>query len=165
LHEIAPQAVLYLGGTHHAEVTAALDQAGVSALRLTGIEIASAHPALGRAADLEGWIGLDTIDPANRVFAQFSAAFSARYKRDASHAYAAVGYDMGRLLAAVLAVVRPPSPEGVRAGLDTTRMVQSATGKAGTVISFARYDHRGFKGDPFVLVRVEDAGITPISQR
>ncbi len=163
LRRLLPDAVLYLGGWNHEVVDRACKAAGISPLRLTGSEIIHAHSVLGRATTLEGWIGTSLVDPANRAFLKFVRAFETRYRRRADHAYAAVGYDIGRILSLVLSVVRPPSPEGVRAGLDRLRMVPSASGAAGTVISFAPYDHRGFKGDPLVLSCVRNHTLVPLN--
>ncbi|MFM0394916.1 hypothetical protein [Paraburkholderia phytofirmans] len=76
----------------------------------------------------------------------------------AGHAYAVLGYDTAR----VLAIVRPPSPAAVSAGLNKSRMVPSATNAAGTVISFVRYDRRGFRSDPFVLRQVVRGKVRPL---
>ena len=162
LRGVQADAVIYIGGHEHAAVRQAVEAAGLKALLLTGIEITRAHPIHGDAATLEGWTGLAATDPNNHTFRNFVHAFAERHGRSADHVLAALGYDMGRLLGAVLAVVRPPSPQGVRVGLDRMRMVLAATGRAGTVISFAPYDHRGFKGDPFILARVRDGELEPL---
>jgi len=162
LNDARADAVIYVGGNGHAGIDASLKQAGLNALKLTGIEITSAHPALGACA-LDGWIGLDMVDDSNPTFQRFSQAFSQRYGRSGDHAYAALGYDMGHVLAMTLAIVRPPSPAGVTAGLNKLRMVPAATGAAGTVISFARYDRRGFRGDPFVLRQAVDGKLRPLA--
>ncbi|RJG00676.1 ABC transporter substrate-binding protein [Noviherbaspirillum sedimenti] len=145
------EVLIYLGGEHHAEINEVLASIGWNPLRLTGLELAKRHPVFGKASSLEGWGGVEAVHPENKVFQRFVQAFESRYGRKADHAYAAVGYDIGRMIAATLATVRPPSPEGVRSGLDQVRMMLSAVGVPGTVISFARYDHRGFKGDPYLL--------------
>jgi branched-chain amino acid transport system substrate-binding protein len=161
LKDARADAVIYVGGNRHADIDAALRNAGLDLLKLTGIEIAAARLALD-APTLDGWVGLDMIDETNPTFLRFSKAFSQRYGRSADHAYAALGYDIGRVLAMTLAIVRPPSPAGMSAGLNKLRMVPAATGAAGTVISFARYDRRGFRGDPFVLRQVVQGKLRPL---
>jgi hypothetical protein len=43
------------------------------------------------------------------------------------------------------------NPRGVKGGLEQVRMLPAAMGAPGTVIGFAPYDHRGYKGDYLVL--------------
>ena len=40
---------------------------------------------------------------------------------------------------------------------------EDASGAAGTVISFAPHDHRGFKGDPLVLSCVRNHTLLPLT--
>jgi len=163
LKRLAPQAVLYVGGWEHAQVDAALQQAGLSPLRLTGTELTHAHALLGHADALEGWTGLDLVDRQGRLFQRFATAFEKRHGRRADHVYATLGYDFGQLLALTHAFIRPPTPDGLRGGLDRVRVLPSATGKAGTVISFASWDRRGFKGDPLILSTVRGGETLPVA--
>lgn len=153
-------ALIYLGGYAHAEIDAALADSDWHPIRLTGTEIR--HQAdHGADSSLEGWSGLDTIDPANDVFRDFQTRFKARFAREAHHTRAAQGYDIGRIIGRVLTDIRPPSPEGMRNGLDRVRMAPSAVGTRGTVISFSPYDHRGLKNHPHLLVQVRNGKKVP----
>ena len=62
----------------------------------------------------------------------------------------AIGYDIGRTLARGLAMMAPSTPDGLRAGLEKVRLLPSAAGRAGTVISFARNQRRGYNGNYLV---------------
>ena len=44
-------------------------------------------------------------------------------------------------------MAKPLSRDGLRAALERVRRLPSATGSPGTLISFAPYERRGFKGD------------------
>ena len=106
-------------------------------------------------ADFEGWVGLDQIHEGNEHFQDVLARFEKRFGRRPFHAYAALGFDHGVVVADALARMRPPSPQGFTDALERTRMVSACIGGPGTVISFGPHDHRGYKGDYVVLRTIE----------
>jgi len=67
-------------------------------------------------------------------------------------------YDMGRALAEGIAFARPVSPEGLRRGLERVRMLPATMGAPGTVIGFGSYDHRGYKGSDYLVLRTVHNG-------
>lgn len=106
--------------------------------------------------DFEGWVGLDQIHERNETFQGVLDRFEARFGRRPFHAYTALGFDHGQVVAGTLARMRVPSPEGFKAALERTRMVPACIGAPGTVISFGPYDNRGYKGDYITVRTVED---------
>ncbi|MFN2539695.1 MAG: ABC transporter substrate-binding protein [Mycobacteriales bacterium] len=107
-------------------------------------------------ADFEGWVGLDQIHEGNQHFQDVLARFEKRFGRRPFHAYTALGFDHGVVVADALARMKPPSPQGFTNALERTRMVSACIGGPGTVISFGAHDHRGYKGDYIVLRTVRD---------
>jgi hypothetical protein len=64
-------------------------------------------------------------------------------------------FDTGQLLANGIGKDRPLSPDGVRKGLETVKMLPAASGGAGTLLGFAPFVHRPWIGsDYLVLSRV-----------
>ncbi|WP_293046226.1 ABC transporter substrate-binding protein [Mycobacterium sp.] len=110
----------------------------------------------------EGWIGLDQIHENNEHFQAVLDRFEARYGRRPFHAYTALGFDHGAVVADVLAGLRPPSPAGFKAGLERIRVKPACIGAPGTVISFGPHDNRGYKGEYIVLRTVRDGVEQPM---
>jgi branched-chain amino acid transport system substrate-binding protein len=110
----------------------------------------------------EGWVGLDQIHEGNEHFQAVLDRFEARFDRRPFHAYTALGFDHGAVVADVLAGLRPPSPAGFKAGLERIRFKQSCVGAPGTVISFGPHDNRGYKGEYIVLRTVLDGVEQPV---
>jgi len=86
------------------------------------------------------------------------SGFLTRYSRRFGGAppvccYPAHMYDMGRAIAEGIALARPVSPEGLRRGLERVRMLPATMGAPGTVIGFGPYDHRGYKGSDYLVLR------------
>lgn len=104
----------------------------------------------------EGWVGLDQIHEGNTHFQDVLDRFEKRYGRRPFHAYTALGYDHGAVVAHVLADLRPPSPAGFKAGLERVRYLPACIGAPGTVISFGPHDNRGYKGEYITLRTVGD---------
>jgi len=104
----------------------------------------------------EGWTGLDQIHEENEHFQAVLDRFEARFGRRPFHAYTALGFDHGAVVADVLAGLRPPSPAGFKAGLERIRVKPACIGAPGTVISFGPHDNRGYKGEYIVLRTVRD---------
>jgi branched-chain amino acid transport system substrate-binding protein len=110
----------------------------------------------------EGWVGLDQIHEDNEYFQAVLDRFEARFGRRPFHAYTALGFDHGAVVADVLAQLRPPSPAGFKAGLERLRVKPACVGAPGTVISFGPHDNRGYKGEYIVLRTVQDGVEQPL---
>ncbi len=101
---------------------------------------------------LEGWVGVDLPHEKNPVFTAFLDRYVKRYGGPRPFGcYPAHMYDIGRALAEAIGRARPVTPKGVKRGLEQVRMLPATMGGPGTVIGFAPYDHRGYKGDYLVL--------------
>ncbi len=101
---------------------------------------------------LEGWVGVDLPHEENPVFRAFLDRYVKRFGGPRPFGcYPAHLYDIGRALAEAIGRARPVTPKGVKAGLEQVRMLPATMGGPGTVIGFAPYDHRGYKGDYLVL--------------
>ncbi|MGI9164691.1 MAG: ABC transporter substrate-binding protein [Mycobacterium sp.] len=111
-------------------------------------------PYAGLIDNFEGWVGVDQFDERNRVFTDLLDRFEKRFGRRPVHCYLAQGYDMGNVVAHGLATAKPHSRDGLRRSLETLRRLDAAAGGPGNHISFARYDHRGYKGDYIVMRKV-----------
>ena len=97
-------------------------------------------------------MGVDLPHEGNPVFLGFLERYVKRFGGPRPlGCYPAHMYDIGRALAEGIAAARPVNPKGVKAGLETVRMLPATMGAPGTVIGFAPYDHRGYKGEYLVL--------------
>jgi len=124
---------------------------------LTAMGTTGDRPLASMLSDFEGWVGLDQIHERNETFRSMLDRFEKRYGRRPFHAYSALGYDHGNVVASALARMKPPSPKGFKAALERTRMLPACIGGPGTMISFGPYDHRGYKGD-FIVFRTVRGG-------
>lgn len=113
----------------------------------------SEHPEL-----LEGWVGVDQIHEGNETFGAVLDRFERKHGRRPFHCYASCGYDLGQSVALALSRAKTHTPEGVKEGLESIRMLPAATGGPGTVISFGTHDRRGFKGTDYVVLRTVKDG-------
>ncbi|WP_328354908.1 ABC transporter substrate-binding protein [Mycobacterium sp. NBC_00419] len=111
-------------------------------------------PYVGLIDNFEGWVGVDQFDERNRVFTDMLDRFEKRFGRRPMHCYTAQGYDMGNVVAHGLASAKPLTRDGLRRSLESVRRLDAAAGGPGNHISFARYDHRGYKGDYIVMRQI-----------
>lgn len=100
----------------------------------------------------EGWAGIDFFAESNEIFVSMLDAFEQAHGRRPTHAYAALGWDLGSAIAEAFALAPRWDPEGIRQGLENVRMLPAALGLPGNVISFGPFDHRGYKGQ-YVVIR------------
>lgn len=114
---------------------------------------------------LEGWVGVDLPHEGNPVFTGFMERYVARFGGDRPfNCYPAHFYDIGRVLAEGIARARPVTPAGLKRGLEQVRMVPAAMGGPGTVLGFAPYDHRGYKGPDYLVLRGVKDGVEGLAQ-
>ena len=84
---------------------------------------------------------------------QVLAAVRTRLGADAPPGmFAAVGYDLGQLIAEGLARAPELTAEGVRDGLELVKQVPAAEGRAGTTLGFGHWD-RGALHGPYLVLR------------
>ena len=142
-------ALVYLGlGLVGTAVARARTQAGwdapaaMNTAGLRGYDPEYAH-------EIDGWVYVDMIADDNPVLARFLA----RVGMDSVPGlFAAVGYDLGLLVAEGLARAPELTREGVRDGLELVKLVPSAEGRAGTTLGFGHWD-RGALHGPYLVLR------------
>ena len=106
------------------------------------------------AREIEGWVYLDMIADDNAVL----AGVHARLGADAVPGlFAAVGYDLGQLIAEGLARAPELTAEGVRDGLELVKQLPAAEGRAGTTLGFGHWDRGALHGPYLVLRQWRDA--------
>jgi ABC-type branched-subunit amino acid transport system substrate-binding protein len=157
LRQVGPDALVYMGyGMLAAKglLRRALDELAWDPPRIMG----TAFMFYLMGFDLfEGWVGIDQLDPSNRLVQHFYDAFVARYGAEPPmwpNAIPVLAYDTARVL--VEGLFRAPilSGPGLKAGLETIRFMPSATGGAHTHIACSPYEHGMFRGDWLLYGRV-----------
>ncbi len=106
------------------------------------------------AEGLEGWHGVDQLgeDGANPNYDAMLARFEARFGRVSRNVVVALGYDTARAAMLGIANASIAVPAEVKAGLEMIKWMPCTNGGPGCYVTFAPYDHRGYKGD-FLTVR------------
>lgn len=106
------------------------------------------------AEGLEGWHGVDQLgeDGANPNYEAMLARYTARFGRTSRNVVVALGYDTARAAMLGIANASIAVPAEVKAGLEQIKWMPCANGGPGCYVTFAPYDHRGYKGD-FLTVR------------
>lgn len=145
----------------HRHLVAAMQEIDWTPARLMVCNFVAAIPDFDGPEAFEGWIGVDQFDEANPVFRQMVDDFEARFGRRGGHTYMAIGYDIGRTLARGLSMMAPSTPDGLRAGLEKVRLLPAAAGGAGTVISFAKNQRRGYNGN-YLVRRTVEKGVNKV---
>jgi len=162
LRQVDPDALVYMGyGMLAAKglLREALDELGWDPPRIMG----TAFMFYLMGFDLfEGWVGIDQLDPSNRLVQHFYDAFVARYGAEPPmwpNAIPVLAYDTARVL--VEGLFRAPilSGPGLKAGLETIRFLPSATGGAHTHIACSPYEHGMFRGDWLLYGRVTNGAL------
>ena len=162
LRQVGPDALVYMGyGMLAAKglLRAALDELAWDPPRIMG----TAFMFYLMGFDLfEGWVGIDQLDPSNRLVQHFYDAFVARYGAEPPmwpNAIPVLAYDTARVL--VEGLFRAPilSGPGLKAGLETIRFLPSATGGAHTHIACSPYEHGMFRGDWLLYGRVTNGAL------
>jgi ABC-type branched-subunit amino acid transport system substrate-binding protein len=98
---------------------------------------------------IDGWVYLDMVADDNPVLADVRT----RLGGDAPPGmFAAVGYDLGQLVAEGLARAPELTRDGVREGLELVKLVPAAEGRAGTTLGFGHWD-RGALHGPYLVLR------------
>ena len=151
-------AFAYVGmGGQFKQLASAFRKIDWNPTRMTGMTLVGANPGFDGPAQYEGWTGLEQFHEGNSTFQSMVAAFKRRFNRDGAHTWAAHGYDEGRLTALALGLASPPSPAGIAKAFERIRMLPAAVGGPGNHVSFGPFDHRGYKGDFFVIRRIVNA--------
>jgi hypothetical protein len=106
------------------------------------------------AEGLEGWHGVDQLgeEGANPNYEAMLERFEARFGRVSRNVVVALSYDTARAAVLGIANARIATPEEVKAGLEKIKWMPCTNGGPGCYLTFAEYDHRGYKGD-FLTIR------------
>jgi hypothetical protein len=78
--------------------------------------------------------------------------FGKRFGRLSRNVVVALGYDTARAAMLGIANASIPVPAEVKAGLEQIKWMPCTNGGPGCYLTFAPYDHRGYKGD-FLTIR------------
>lgn len=111
------------------------------------------------AEGLEGWHGVDQLgeDGTNPNYNAVLERFERRFGRVSSNVVVALGYDTARAAMLGIANASIPVPSEVKVGLEQIKWMPCANGGPGCYLTFAPYDHRGYKGD-FLTIRKLSGG-------
>ncbi len=106
------------------------------------------------AEGLEGWHGVDQLgeDGTNPNYEAMMRRFEARFGRSSKNVVVALAYDTARAAIHGIANALIATPEEVKNGLEKVKWMPCTNGGPGTYVTFAPYDHRGYKGD-FLTIR------------
>jgi ABC-type branched-subunit amino acid transport system substrate-binding protein len=106
------------------------------------------------AEGLEGWHGVDQLgeDGANPNYTAMLSRFETRFGRLSRNVVVALAYDSARVAMAGIGNALIPTPKQVKEGVERIKWMPATNGGPGTNITFAPYDHRGYKGD-FLTIR------------
>jgi ABC-type branched-subunit amino acid transport system substrate-binding protein len=97
----------------------------------------------------EGWVYVDEYADDNRVLAAVRAELGLAPERFSTSE--AIHYDLGLLVTEGLARAEELSREGIKDGLERTKMVPASEGEDGTYLGFGRWDRAALKGRFLVL--------------
>ncbi len=106
------------------------------------------------ARGLEGWHGIDQLgeEGSNPNYEAMIRRFEARFGRLSRNVVVALGYDTARAAMLGIGNASIAIPSEVKAGLEQIKWMPCANGGPGCYLTFAPYDHRGYKGD-FLTIR------------
>jgi branched-chain amino acid transport system substrate-binding protein len=149
------EAIIYVGygyaTFHFAKAFAALDW---DPPRMMGTAFMFYSNSNAWAEGLDGWHGVDQLgeDGTNPNYEAMLTRFQARFKRLSRNVVVALSYDSARAAIAGIANASIPIPSEVRLGLEKIKWMACTNGGPATYLTFAPYDHRGYKGD-FLTIR------------
>lgn len=146
----APGSLAYLGLGHVAAAVArAVAGAGWHPVRvMNSAGLRGGAPEVAQA--LEGWVYIDMQDDANRTLAAVRERLGMPGRWNLM---AAVGHDMGRLVAEGLARAPELTRAGVREGLEAIKWLPAAEGEEGTLLGFGHLERGALHGRYMVLRR------------
>ncbi|MGE0385590.1 MAG: ABC transporter substrate-binding protein [Gammaproteobacteria bacterium] len=160
---LEPDALVHFGTSQVSSIWAgAVTASGWNVPRVMNGAFFGAHDPT-YVAGFEGWVGTTLWDDDNPTLKALVAEYAARHPGPQpspeilAHYHDAITATLeGVTLAGIY------TPQGVKQGLESVRMLPAATGGARTCISFGPHDHRGHKGmDLMVLRRVKGGRLVP----
>ncbi len=105
------------------------------------------------AEGLEGWHGVDQLgeDGMNPNYNAMMERFEKRFGHKSGNVVDALAYDTARAAIHGIANATIAIPKEVKLGLEKIKWMPCTNGGPATYVSFAPYDHRGYKGDYLVI--------------
>ena len=162
LKERGGDAVVYLGfGLPAVHLNKAFDAIGWHpAIRMMSSCFMTA-PALPEGVrSLKGWVGIDQYDEENVVGQAFLDRFEKRFGYRPENFWSVLNYDICNMIAYALSKARPLTPSGVKAALETVKMLPAAAGGKDTVMSFGPYIRSAWRTKDFLVIREVDPDFT-----
>ena len=118
-------------------------------------------PALPEGVrSLMGWVGIDQYDEENVVAQAFLDRFEKRYGYRPQNFWSVLNYDITHVIAQALSNARPLSPMGVKAALESIKLLPAAAGGVGTTITFGPYMRSAWRTKDFLVFREPDPDFT-----
>jgi ABC-type branched-subunit amino acid transport system substrate-binding protein len=116
---------------------------------------------------LQGWIGVDQYDEANKTGQALQERFEARFGYRQDNCVPTLAFDGADALARGIGHAQTLTPFGVMKGLEKVKAVPSCTGGPGTRISLGQYNRRAWHGVNYLVLREinEDASATRLVAR
>ena len=149
------EAIVYVGygyATFH--FASAFNELGWDPPRIMGTAFMFYSNSNAWAEGLEGWHGIDQlgVDGDNPNYEAMLDRFQKRFGRTSRNVVVALSYDSARAAIHGIANALIAIPEEVRLGLEKIKWMPCTNGGPATYLTFAAYDHRGYKGD-FLTIR------------
>lgn len=128
--------------------------------RIMGTAFVGATWSEERIKCYDGWYGLDQWHEENEVHLHALDLYHKKFgkPKEFMDSVFTCGYDIGRSYAIAISRMRIGTGEALRDALETVTRLPAATGAPGTVVSFSKRDHRGFKGADYLFVRKSENG-------
>jgi len=161
LREAAADCLVYFGlGGLSGQLTDALKTLDWDPVRIMGTAFVGAAFSEVRCRAYDGWYGLEQFHEQNPVHLHALKLYERTFGKPKPYldSVFTCGYDMGRAYSIGIGRMRIATGTALRDALETVTRLPAATGAPGTVISFSRRDHRGFKGADYLFVRKSEGG-------
>lgn len=162
MRELGADAVVYVGygysTFHFARAFRALDW---DPPRIMGTAFMFYSNSNEWADALEGWHGIDQLgaDGENPNYEPMIDRFEARFGRVSRNVVVALAYDTARAAVHGIANALIATPGHVKEGLEQIKWMPCTNGGEATYITFAPYDHRGYKGDFLTIRELRDGDL------
>jgi ABC-type branched-subunit amino acid transport system substrate-binding protein len=161
LKRLEADCLVYFGlGMLSGQLTAGLKRLDWDPARIMGTAYVGAAFSQQRIDAFDGWIGLDQFHEENPVHQHLLRLYEKKFgkPREFMNSVFTCGYDIGRAYALGLARMRYATGAALRDALESVTRLPAATGAPGTVVTFSKRDHRGFKGADYLILRESRGG-------
>jgi branched-chain amino acid transport system substrate-binding protein len=163
-----PDAVVYFGfGLPGIEMNSAFTSADYNPPRYMCTAFINCYVIPQWMKGLQGWIGVDQYDEANKTGQDMQERFEKRWGYRQENCIPTLAFDCADALARGIGHAQTLTPFGVMKGLEKVKVVPSSTGGPGTRISLGQYNRRAWHGVNYLVLREinEDASATRLVAR